>query len=180
MKQLMIGALCAVLGSALSSSIAHAADMSDKNPGSFSKSDYRFVCEAASGGMMEVQAGELAKNHGASESVKQFGDRMVTDHSQANDELKSLAQRKGASLPTTIPAKEQHSLDKLSSLSGPEFDRAYAKDMVTDHKKDVKAFQKEAQKADDPDLRAFAAKTAPTLEEHLQMATNMMASVKMK
>jgi putative membrane protein len=83
-------------------------------------------------------------------------------------------------LPSATSAKEQKKIDKLSSLSGDQFDRAYAKDMVADHKMDVKEFQMEAQKADDADLRAWAAKTEPTLEMHLQMATNMWTTVSAK
>ena len=105
-----------------------------------------------------------------SDEVKSFGNRMVTDHSKANDELKSIASSKGVSLPTALDKKHQKVADKLGKLSGPDFDRAYMKDMVKDHKEDVSDFRKEAKKAKDPDVQKFAQSTLPTLEEHLAMA----------
>jgi putative membrane protein len=103
---------------------------------------------------------------------------MVADHSKANDELKEIATRKGATLPTQLSYSERSTLEDLQKATGTEFDRIYAKAMVKDHKTDVKEFQKAANDLNDPDLKAFAQKTSPILQEHLQMAEQMEGSVK--
>ena len=131
--------------------------------------DHKFAVEAAMGGMMEVELGRLAAEKGASDEVRQFGRRMVDDHSKANEELTQLASGKRMTPPTTPDPKHQAETRKLSALSGEKFDKEYVKMMVKDHRKDVAAFQKEASGGADADLKAFAARTLPTLREHLQM-----------
>jgi putative membrane protein len=138
--------------------------------GNLSAQDRDFLMDAAMGGMMEVELGRMATQQGMSEAVKQFGQRMVDDHSKANQELMSLAQSKGITLPTTMDDKHHKDMQKLSAMSGADFDRAYSKMMQSDHKKDVSEFEKQSTRGTDPDLKAFAAKTLPTLQEHLQMA----------
>ena len=134
-----------------------------------SSQDRDFLMDAAMGGLMEVELGKVAAQQGASEGVKQFGQKMVDDHSQANTELMSLASSKGMTLPTALDEKHREHVTKLSGMSGADFDRAYVKMMVSDHNKDVKAFEKQSTRGTDPDLKAFASKTLPTLQEHLQM-----------
>jgi len=138
--------------------------------GNMSSQDHEFVMDAAMGGLMEVELGRLAAQNGMSEAVKQFGQRMVDDHSKANQELMTLARSKGMTLPTALDEKHQKDVTKLSAMSGAEFDRAYSKMMLSDHNKDVKEFEKQSTKGGDADLKAFASKTLPTLQEHLQMA----------
>jgi putative membrane protein len=133
-------------------------------------SDRQFIMEAAQGGMAEVELGQLAADKAESSAVKQFAQRMVTDHGKANDELKSLAQSKNITLPADLDAKHKATKDRLSKLSGAQFDRAYMQDMVSDHQKDVSEFKKQSTSAKDAELKAWAAKTLPTLQEHLQMA----------
>jgi len=82
----------------------------------------------------------------------------------------SLASSKGMTLPTALDEKQQQEVTKLSAMSGAEFDRAYSKMMLKDHEKDVKEFERESTSGKDPDLKAFAGKTLPTLQEHLKMA----------
>jgi putative membrane protein len=135
-----------------------------------SSADREFMSEAATGGLAEVELGRLAAQKGQSADVKRFGQRMVDDHSKANDELKQLAARKGITLPTDLKDEQKKDKDKLSNLSGAEFDKEYMKLMVDDHDKDVKAFQSEAKDGGDADVKAFASKTLPTLEEHQRMA----------
>src|SRR5690349_1271414 len=132
--------------------------------------DRNFVMDAAMGGMQEVELGRLATQQGASDAVKQFGQRMVDDHSKANQELINLAQGKGITLPTTMDEKHQKETAKFSSLHGADFDREYTKLMVSDHRKDVAEFEKESTRGTDADLKEFATKTLPTLQEHLKMA----------
>lgn len=138
--------------------------------GNMSSADRDFVMDAAIGGLMEVELGRIAAQKGMSDSVKQFGQRMVDDHSKANEELMTLAQSKGITLPTALDEKHQKDVTKLSAMSGAEFDRAYSKMMLSDHNKDVKEFEKQSTKGGDADIKAFASKTLPTLREHLQMA----------
>jgi len=113
---------------------------------------------------------ELPEKNASSDQVKQFGSRMVQDHSKANDELKQVASSKGVDLPSALDREHQSEVDQMSKMSGAQFDRAYMSHMVGDHKKDVSEFKKAAKSAKDPDVKSFASKTLPTLEEHLQLA----------
>lgn len=137
-----------------------------------------FVMKAAHGGLAEVKLGQLATEKALSADVKAFGQQMVDDHGKANDELKQLAASKGITLPTDLDATHQATYDRLSKLSGAEFDRAYMADMVKDHHEDVNEFRRESKSGSDPDVKAWAAKTLPTLEHHLQMAESTNAKVK--
>jgi len=149
---------------AAGTSLAVAADKGEK--GQLSSKDYKFVVEATQGGMAEVQMGELAKQKATNPQVKSFGEKMVTDHNKANDELKQIVSRKGATLPTELPRKENSHYESLQKST--DFDKDYVQHMVKDHKKDVKDFQDAAESLNDPDLKAFAQKTLPTLQEHLR------------
>ena len=140
--------------------------------------DHNFAVKAAQGGMAEVKLGQLAEQNAESPDVKAFGRRMVTDHTKANDELKAIAGRKGITLPADIDAKDQSTYDRLSKLKGAEFDKAYMKDMVSDHKEDVSEFRHESEHGTDADIKAFAAKTLPTLEEHLHLAESTEGKLK--
>jgi putative membrane protein len=103
---------------------------------------------------------------------------MYDDHSKANDELKKIAADKGITLPTSLNTKDKATHDRLSKLSGAEFDKAYMKDMVADHREDVNEFRKESNSGSDADLKSWAGKTLPTLEHHLQLAESTDAKVK--
>src|SRR5207249_5592683 len=113
----------------------------------------------------------LAAGKASNAEVKSFGQRMVTDHGKANQELTEIASRKGITLPKDVDKKHMAAIDKMSKLSGAAFDKAFMTGMHKDHMKAVSAFEKEASKGQDADIKAFAAKTLPTLKEHLQMAT---------
>ncbi len=140
--------------------------------------DSDFVMKAAQGGRAEVELGKLAQTHASSEKVKEFGQRMVTDHSKANDELSKIATSKGVMVPDGLSVKDQATMSRLSALNGKEFDTAYMQDMLKDHREDISEFNKEASSGHDPDVKAFAAKTLPTLREHLQLAEQTNASIK--
>jgi putative membrane protein len=146
--------------------------------GTLAATDRAFVMEAARGGMAEVEMGRVAVTKASNADVKQFGQRMVDDHGKANDELKSWASGKNVTLPTEISAKQKADLARLSKLSGAAFDRANMTDMVADHNKDVAAFQHASTTAKDPDLKSWAEKTLPTLQEHQKMAKEISAKVK--
>ena len=155
-----------------------AAQPSEATRGLLSESDYKFVIDAARGGMEEVQLGQLAEQKGANQAVRSFGQRMVTDHTKANDELRQIAMTKGATLPTQFTSSERSTIEDLQKTSGTDFDKDYAKQMVKDHKTDVKEFEKAAKNLKDPDLRAYAERTLPILQEHLQMAKHTEEIVK--
>jgi putative membrane protein len=137
-----------------------------------------FLNKAAVGGMAEVQLGQVAEKNAKSPDVKLFGRRMIEDHSKANSELTRLATTKGVTPPSELDSKHKATLDRLSKLTGDQFDKAYMADMVTDHEEDVAEFQKEANSGGDPDVKAFAAKTLPTLQEHLKLAKAIDAKLK--
>lgn len=131
------------------------------------KSDAKFAVAAANGGMAEVILGKLASGKASNPSVKAFGDMMVKDHSAANNELASLAKRKGISLPQGISDDEKKTEEKLGSKNGADFDKAYVEDMIEDHKNDIKEFELAVKTCQDSDLKSFAVKTLPTLKMHL-------------
>lgn len=130
--------------------------------------DRQFAMKAAQGGLAEVELGKLAEANAQNDQVKSFGERMVKDHSAANDKLKQVASAEGIQLPTTL-GPHQKDVDKLKSLKGAQFDAQYMTHMVSDHRKDVKEFEKEA-KSGHGDIKQFASDTLPTLREHLSLA----------
>jgi len=138
-----------------------------------SRADRTFVRKAAQGGLAEVELGNLAVNRGSSAYVKQFGQRMVDDHSRVNDQLKELAGNKGITLPADIGAENRAVKARLSRLHGAAFDAAYIRDMKEDHRKDIMEFRMESNGGRDRDIRAFARKSLPTLQEHYRMASAM-------
>lgn len=129
--------------------------------------DTHFAMKAAQGGMAEVKMGQLAADKASSPDVKAFGQQMVDDHTKANDQLKSIAQEQGITLPTDVNQKQQAMYDRLSKLSGADFDKQYVKGMVMDHEEDVKDFRKEANSGKDEKIKSFASQTLPTLQQHL-------------
>jgi len=134
-----------------------------------SAADKKFMMNAAQGGMEEVEMGKLAAANATNADVKAFGQKMVDDHSKANDQLKQLAQTKGVTLPADMTKSQHAEMAKLGKMTGATFDHAYVKMMVKDHKKDVAEFAKESKSAKDSDLKSWAGTTLPTLEEHLKM-----------
>lgn len=140
--------------------------------------DHTFMKKAAEGGLAEVQLGQLAQQNGQSQAVKDFGKRMVDDHSKANDQLKQVASQQNVTLPTSPSSHDQAEYNKLQKLNGDAFDKAYAKMMVSDHKKDIAEFQREASSGNNADVKGFANQTLPTLQDHLKMAEQMNGSVK--
>src|SRR5437667_3742427 len=140
----------------------------------------KFSSAATHGGLAEVELGRLAVQRGSNPAVKSFGQRMIEDHSRANDELKSIAARKSIALPPDINSDQKATMDKLSKLSGAEFDKEYMSDMVQDHEADAKEFENQANMGPDADIKAFAAKTLPMIKRHLQMARDVANQVAAK
>src|SRR5437868_2696998 len=146
--------------------VAWAQSSPQSKSSTLSEKDKTFMHKAAKGGMMEVAMGRMAEQNAQSDDVKSFGKRMVTDHSKANDELKSIASKKGVQLPT-----KEHS-GKWTS------DKAYMDMMVEDHEKDLAEFKEEASTGSDPDVKKFADDTAKMVQEHLDLAKEIQGKLK--
>jgi putative membrane protein len=138
--------------------------------------DSSFIKNAAEGGMSEVELGQLAQQKGSNPAVKDFGAMMVKDHTAANEKLKTVAAAKQVALPDSPSLMQKASTKKLDMMSGDSFDKAYVKGMIDDHKADIKEFQKEATDGKDPEVKAFAVATLPTLKMHLQKIQAIAAS----
>ena len=149
--------------------------MASPMKGSTPAADKMFAVQAAKGGMGEVALGQLAQQKAGSDAVKQFATHMVDDHTQANDALKQVASTKNIMLPAAPPMDAK--AKKLENMSGAEFDKAYMAMMLDDHKKTIALFQKEAASGKDPDLKAFATKTLPTLKGHLEMVMQTRTTI---
>ena len=135
--------------------------------------DKSFIKDAYQDGLAEIKMAELAQGKTASADVKAFAARMVTDHGAAKTELKGIADAKSVEVPTSPSLIAEGKMKLDEAKSGTDFDKAYAAEMVSDHKKAVKAFKKEVSNATDAEVKAFAVKTLPTLESHLSMAEDL-------
>jgi putative membrane protein len=144
---------------------------------SLASGDRTFMQTVAKGGMAEVALGELAVTHAENEDVKKFGRRMVEDHGKANQELAQLAKGKGVEVAKDLDRTYKSTMNRLAKLQGDAFDRAYVEEMVKDHRKDVKDFERQAERGKDPSLKEWAGKTLPTLREHLREIENISAKV---
>ena len=133
-----------------------------------SKASDVFMKQAMQGDMAEIQMGKLAQEKGADQQVKDFGQTLVNDHQQNLDKAKSLAQTIGMTPPDSVSAEQKATYNKLSKLSGRQFDREFAQHMVQDHKKDITEFERESKKSGD--VASFAQDTLPVLRKHLQIA----------
>jgi putative membrane protein len=135
--------------------------------------DQTFVTKVAADGKHEVMLGELAKNQAASADVKKFGERMITDHTKANEQLLAAAKAAKIAVPGGLPEEMAKEVQRFRGLKGAEFDKAYIKHMVEDHEKAVKLFENASKNLKDPGLRDFATKTLPTIKEHLELAKKL-------
>jgi len=135
----------------------------------------KFLTKAIEGNYHEVQMGHLAQQNAQNEDVKSFGETLVKDHSSANDKAIEAARSVGITPPTGPNRRQKADYDKMAKKKGADFDRAFAKDMVKDHKQDIAAFKKEAKKKDA--AGQFAESTLPTLQKHLQMAQSLEKQV---
>lgn len=140
--------------------------------------DTVFAAKAAVGGMAEVALGKMAASKGTDAQVKDFGNMMITDHGKANDELKNIATAKNISLPASLDAEHQAKSDSLSKLSGKDFDKGYVEVMIEGHKKTLALMQSEAANGKDAELKAFAAKSAPVVQMHLDHIQKIHDSMK--
>lgn len=144
---------------------------------SVSANDRKFMTEAAGDGMYEVAVGKLAAEKASNPAVRKFGQTIVSDHTKANNELKQLATSKGVTLPTELPSDKKAKLDKLSKASGADFDKQFVQTVgLQDHMADIKKFQTAAKDSQDPQVKAFAQKTLPTLQQHHSAAEKLASN----
>ena len=139
---------------------------------------HTFMNDAAVGGMTEVEVSKLANERAMSPRVKNFAEMMVRDHSATNDELKTIARGKNVNLPAELGGKNADHVKDLSSKTGHDFDKAYMKMMVSDHKDVIDAFEKTAKDGTDPEVKTFASQKLPTLRMHLDSAKAIEKSLK--
>jgi putative membrane protein len=158
MKRVLLAAIAAVV---LSSGVAQAAD----------KASAKFLPKAIEGNFAEVEMGKLAQSNGQSEDVKSFGKMLVTDHSAANEKAMDVAKSMNVTVPTGPNEKQKADHDKMAKMKGAEFDKMFAKDMIADHKKDIKEYKAEAKESDA--AGQYAKDSLPTLEKHLQTAQSL-------
>lgn len=149
------------------------ASINSVQPPSNAIQDKDFVHSALEGSMAEVQMGQLAAQKASSDDVKQFGQKMVQDHTQMTDQMKQVAQQLGVSEPKGLSKKDKTEVAKLSGLSGPEFDKAYIAAMVKDHKKDLSDFRAEAQNTQNPAVKQVAEQGTQVIDQHLQLAEQL-------
>lgn len=135
--------------------------------------DSSFLKDACEGGIMEVRLGQLAQTNASSQAVKDFGQRMVTDHGKMGDDVKGVASRENVSMPTSESMMQKMTYERLSHKTGTDFDKAYIEDMVKDHKSDIAAFEKEVNSGSDSEAKAVAQKALPIIREHLRMAQQL-------
>ncbi len=135
-----------------------------------SASDREFLEEAIMGGMTEVELGKLAQERGASQAVKDLGQKLVSDHSAANERIRQIASDHSVTLPNDLDSKHQAIVGRFSKLSGATFDREFRKNAIDDHKTDIKKFEKESTSGDNPQVKQFATDTLSKLKDHLDQA----------
>ncbi len=138
-----------------------------------------FMTEAAKGGMKEIELSSMILNKRTKNNeVKDFAQKMVTDHTKASNELKALAAKKKVTLPTKLDPEQVSMAADMAKLSGEELDKEYVDAMVEAHEKDVSLFKAQSESGTDADAKAFAAKTLPTLQMHLNMIKGIQGKMK--
>lgn len=146
--------------------------------GAMTQGEGDFVMDAASGGLFEVELGKYAEKSAQNPRVKRFGAMMVRDHSKANDELKAIVTKMNMQFPPTMDDKHHNKMTDIMKKQGADFDKDYIDQMVDDHQKDTDRFKKEAENNQNPELKAWAAKTLPVLLMHLDSAKAIQGSIK--
>jgi putative membrane protein len=149
---------------------------SGSGSGQTASADAQFVRDAASMGLAEIQMGQLVQQRAQNQELRQFGQQLVSDHAEANQELTTLAARKGIQLPAELKADDRQTMTRLSSAEGAEFDRLAKQEAIKAHQTAIQKFEVAKGRVQDPDLRAFIDKNLPALQEHLQHAQSLPES----
>jgi putative membrane protein len=139
-----------------------------------------FIMNAARGSVAEVQLGNLAAQKASSNDVKQFGERLATDHSQLGQKLQQLASNLNVTLSQELDTAQRNLVSRLEKLSGKAFDREYLKAMISDHTKDISEFERAASQATNPEIKQFVSEALPTLRDHLKTARELAGKLGVK
>jgi len=131
------------------------------------KDDAKFAVDAANGGMTEIALSQIAQSKALNAKVKDFASMMVAQHTKAGDELKAIAVQKNITLPDSVSVDSKKAIDELAKKSATDFDKAYISKMIDDHKGAEKLFEDATKNLKDPALKAFALKTLPIIQKHL-------------
>jgi putative membrane protein len=150
------------------------------SPVALTTPEKEFMTNAARGGMLEVQLGNMAAQKASSNDVKQFGEHMATDHSQLGQKLQQLASNLNFTLPTDLKPEQQALVSRFETLTGKAFDSAYIKEMVNDHVKDISEFERALSQASNADIKQFVNEALPTLRDHLKMAREIAGKLGVK
>lgn len=140
--------------------------------------DSRFMIQAAQGNLAEIQTGQLALQKSTNDATRQYAQRMINEHTQAQRELAQLAAARGVQLPTTVDAAHQAMMARMQQLSGQQFDREYLNSQVQDHNRTALLFQNHIRQSRDPDLKAFSSRMLPAIQDHLADARSMVRSAR--
>jgi putative membrane protein len=150
----------------------------DTNPGSADRgalagADHEFVMRASQDGMAEIEMGRLAQQRGSSAAVKDFGRRLVEEHTAMSNDLKQAAPSEMTNMPSDLPAEKKNTIEKLSNLNGAEFDREFLNEAVNAHRQAIELFQKQANSGENQTLRNWASSKIPQLQDHLKAAQSL-------
>jgi putative membrane protein len=164
-KSILTGLFCCALGGlpAIAQKMGTAAAMTDQ----------QFLTFAAQTDMTEAHLGQLAANQAASQEVKDFAQMLVTDHTADYQQVGTVASKAGLTVDKGLDAQHDKMVAPFEKLKGAAFDRRFAREMVMGHTKAVAEYRREAQDAQNPDVKAYASQTLPTLEKHLQAAQGL-------
>lgn len=178
---LTVGAFVSLGYAAVAQQSPTTTDQTTQRTANLNAQDRQFLIQAAQGGMAEVRLGQLAAQRAVNASVKQYGQHMVQQHTQANNELMQLAAQKGVTLPNDVNAQQKAMRARLGQIPGRRFDTTYIREAgVKAHTQQRDLFQREISYGQDPDVKAFAARVLPTVRDHLQMASSMAGNTALR
>jgi putative membrane protein len=146
-------------------------------PHQINQADRTFVRAVALGGLAEVDLAKLAAQKASNDAVKEFAQRMIKDHGEANDRLASLAKANGISLPDQFDSEQRSMRDRLQQAGKTEFDHAYIRGQITNHQQTVQLLIYQIGSGENDDLKAFASDTLPIVLDHLRMAQSIAAQI---
>lgn len=138
--------------------------------------DAHFIKKAAEGNNAEIQMGQMVSQHTQDPQIRAYADKLVQDHTKANEQLRQIADAKGVEFPAGPSSTADREMRHLEKKSGHDFDRAVVDHWVKDHKKDIKEYDREAKHAKDPEVKQYAISTLPTLQDHLARAESLSPS----
>src|SRR5829696_444893 len=139
--------------------------------------DSKIIFQMASSNLFEIRAGQRAQQRAVNSAVKQFGQQMVTDHTNMENQLSALVSKNGTKFQPSMGKVNEDELARLEKLSGAEFDRAYMTSMIQHHQQDIALLQGAGQSARSAEARQLVSSGLPVLQQHLNMATQVGAQV---